>query len=232
MNKPIFLYGKHVVESVITLKKRNIYKIITSDQQFFRLYAKSYDCEIMDNKAISKLLSEGAVHGGYVVKCSPKKTCDIDKILINKEKFPTIAVLDQITDPHNVGAIIRSAVSFGINALIIPEHNSVIDSPILAKSASGALENIEITSGNLSKLLEKLKANGYWIFGMDSKAKQHINYIKKFKYKAIVLGSEGSGMRPLVVKSCDDLVKIKTTGLVESLNVSNAAAICFYEIYN
>ncbi len=231
MSKPIYLYGKVVIESIINSKARKIYQIISSDSNFINLYKKQFDTTFLDNKAITKLLPEGSVHGGYAIQCSPKDIVSVEKIIANKNKYKTIAVLDQVTDPHNVGAIIRSAVSFSVNCLIMPEHNSVIDSPTLAKSASGGLESIAIAMGNLTKILEKLKDNEYWIFGMDGKARQEVSYVNKFEYKAIVLGSEGTGIRPLVAKTCDDLIKINMTGLVESLNVSNAAAICFYEIF-
>lgn len=233
MSKNILLYGTHVVKSVLQANKRTVHKIISSDTKFLKIYDKLFNTEFLDNKSISRLLPEGAIHSGYAIYCSPKKLTNLNYIIDNKEKFPSVFILDQITDPHNIGAIIRSAVNFNINALILPEFNSVIDSPIVAKTSSGAIENINIVQEiNLVSSINKLKNADYWIFGMDGKAKQSIKFINKFQFKAIILGSEGDGIRPLVSKSCDELIKINSSGNVESLNVSNAAAICMHEIFN
>ena len=142
-----------------------------------------------------------------------------------------IVILDQITDVGNIGAIIRSSVAFGITDIFIPEHNSLSDYGLLAKASSGIVEKVNIyVVTNLKNLLQDLKKMEFWCVGLDGDAKVELKNMPHYKKFAIILGNEGKGIRPLLKKECDLLVKVAMSKSVESLNVSNAAAIMFYNV--
>ena len=144
-----------------------------------------------------------------------------------------VAILDQITDPQNIGAIIRSAAAFGITKLLLPADNTPEENASIAKAASGALETVQIAKVvNLKMAIEILKKKGFWIVGLDAHGNNDLNDLAKFNKVAIIIGSEDKGLRPLTIKSCDLLVKIPISEKVESLNASNAASIIFYFLKN
>ena len=148
----------------------------------------------------------------------------------NSDDYP-ICILDELTDPHNLGAILRSADIFGIKAIIYKKTNSVKLSPLVAKISSGGISYVKcVEVTNLSVAIKKLKENSYWVFGLDGLAKENIDSIYKDKKVCIVIGSEGKGISRLVRENCDLLVKIPQFGHVPCLNASNAAAIAFYEL--
>ena len=141
-------------------------------------------------------------------------------------------ILDQILDPHNLGAIIRTAVAFGVENIIITSYNSVKDTPVVAKTSVGLNEIVNLIEVvNLNNAIKDLKKIGYFIIGLDGEAKIEINKITDNKNLALVLGNEGRGIRDLVKKNCDELVKIPMSNAVESLNVSVASAIAIYELW-
>jgi len=139
-------------------------------------------------------------------------------------------VLDHVTDPRNVGSVMRSAAAFGCCTVIIHDRHGPISSGALAKAASGALETVPLVRvGNLARAMKKLKAGGFWCVGLDGEASQALQDIDITGKIAMVLGSEGAGLRRLTRENCDTLVHIPITGAMESLNLSNAAAIALYE---
>ena len=141
-----------------------------------------------------------------------------------------ILILDQVTDPQNIGAIIRSAVAFNTLALIMQDKNSPIENGAMAKASAGMIEHLPIARvTNLSRAIEKLKNAGFWTVGMDGYAKTTIDKLQKPLKTAIIMGSEGKGMRRLVEENCDISVKLPMSPLTESLNVATAAAIALYE---
>ncbi len=141
-------------------------------------------------------------------------------------------MLDQVTDPHNVGAILRSAAAFDAVAVVVTDKHAPQESGVMAKAASGAMETVPlVTVGNLSQAIEKLKKAGYWTAGFSSHAKQTLAEAKLDGKTALVLGAEGDGMRRLTSERCDFLVKLPMSDKMESLNVSNAAAVALYELY-
>ena len=147
------------------------------------------------------------------------------------EKRPTLLLLDQVSDPHNVGAIIRSAIGFGVTKIIFCEHNSPKENATIVKSSAGTIEMADlIVVTNFSNLIEKLKKIDYWCIGLAGEAKNDISIIKEYQNIALIIGSEGSGIRDLVKKNCDLLAKININDEVESLNASVAAAITLHEI--
>ena len=141
-----------------------------------------------------------------------------------------IVILDQITDPQNIGAIIRSAAAFGITKLILPANNSTDESASIAKAASGCLELVQVAKvANIKTAIETLKRQGFWIVGLDLEGKDNnLNSLSEFNKIAIIIGSEAKGMRRLTNESCDFLIKIPISNKVESLNASNAASIIFH----
>ncbi len=144
-----------------------------------------------------------------------------------------VVILDQVSDPQNIGAIIRSAAAFGINKLILPSYNSPDENATIAKAACGCLELMQIIKvPNLKNAIDKLKKMDFWIAGLDVDGKKGVSEILDIKKIAIIIGSEGKGMRKLTVDNCDFLIKIPIAKQVESLNASNAASIIFYLLQN
>ena len=243
----IWLYGKHSVLAAIKSKRRKISKIVITKNNkslldnFLLSNKVKIDnslIKIADNNFISSLFpTNDVLHQGFALQCSllPSIT-DKELILklnkLGKNNLPAILILDQLTDPHNVGAIIRSAVAFGVKDIVITKHNFPKDSAIISKSSVGTVETVNIViAGNINNLLADLKNLGYWCIGLDGEARSNINVAKTYDNIALIVGSEGSGIRQLVKKNCDLLVKIPISSQVESLNASNAAAISLYELF-
>ena len=140
--------------------------------------------------------------------------------------------MDQVTDPHNIGAILRSAAAFDAMAVVIPDAGAPEESAVLAKSACGALEIVPlIRVTNLARSMQQLKDAGFWCLGLDGYAKEYISDKKLPARTAFILGSEGDGMRRLTAENCDYTIKLPMSDKMESLNVSNAAAVALYEFY-
>ena len=190
--------------------------------------------EIVERRALEKLLPNGAVHQGLALAAEPLPAVDFESILATAAtpNMPQIVVaLDQVTDPHNVGAILRSAAAFGALAVIVPEHGAPSVTGTLAKAASGALEEVPLLRvTNLSRALEKLKDSGFWSLGLDEAAEQTIAALDLPARVALVLGAEGSGLRRLTREHCDFLARLPTRSAMASLNVSNAAAVALYAL--
>lgn len=239
----VLLYGKHPVLSAIAHKRRKFYQLLitkNNEAEFKKFLAEKnikFDnnlIKLVDNNYLNNLLPD-ATHQGFALDASlieniPEENF-FDKIKkFDKENLPTILILDELTDPHNIGAIIRSAVAFGVKNIVITERNFSSAGAIIAKSSSGMVELVDlILAHNLNNFLGNLKKIGYWSVGLDGEAKTTIDKAKDYKPLALVLGSEGTGIRRLVKSNCDLLVKIAMNNEVESLNVSNAAAIALYE---
>jgi 23S rRNA (guanosine2251-2'-O)-methyltransferase len=173
------------------------------------------------------------VHQGIVVvalKLDDFNIGELSDMLKDKDDCHVL-ILDQVTDPQNVGAIIRSSVAFDTTALIMQDKNSPLESGAMDKAAAGMIEHLPIVRvTNLSRAIERLKKEGFWIVGMDGYAKMMISELKKGGKIAIVMGSEGKGMRHLIEENCDIAVKLPISEKTESLNVATAAAIALYEI--
>ena len=157
---------------------------------------------------------------------------DFINSLQNVKDLPKLLILDQILDPHNLGAIIRTSVAFGIEKIIITSYNSVKDTPIVAKASVGLNEFVNLIEVvNLNNAIKSLKNVGYFIIGLDGEAKITIDKITDSRNLALVLGNEGKGIRELVKRNCDELVKIPMENCAESLNVSVATAIAIYQLW-
>lgn len=230
--KNYYIYGKHPSVAALTNPKRKIIEIFCT-QDFFVEHKKlieTYNYNVVDNFHIKNLLPRDALHQGIAVRTKAIAT-NIESIDLTDENIK-IAILDQITDPQNVGAILRSAAAFGIKAIIMTHDNAAEENGIMAKTSCGGLETVPLIKvTNLKSTIDILKKHGLWIIGLDGKAKEFITPKVMSGKICIILGSEGSGMRRLTSENCDLLVKIPIDASMESINVSNAAAIVFYETY-
>ncbi|HEY1721391.1 MAG TPA: 23S rRNA (guanosine(2251)-2'-O)-methyltransferase RlmB [Magnetospirillaceae bacterium] len=189
--------------------------------------------ETVERGGIDAVLPAGAVHQGLALAVEPLADLDIEDLIQAAEgRNPAvIMVLDQVTDPHNLGAVLRSAAAFGALGVIVTDRHAPSETGTLAKSASGALERVPLVRTiNLARGLDDLKNAGFWIAGLDGSAPVTLAAAKLSGKIALVLGAEGEGMRRLTRERCDLLVKLPQTDAVESLNVSNAAAVALYEL--
>ena len=177
--------------------------------------------------AIAARLGPDAVHQGLLVEADVLPALDIEDI----EAEGTVLVLDQITDPHNAGAILRSAAAFAVKAIITTARHSPEATGVLAKSASGALDLVPIvTVQNLSRALTELKERGFLTVGLDSEGETELAAAKLREPLALVLGAEGKGLRQLTRATCDIRARLALPGAIKSLNVSNAAAVALYAV--
>ena len=184
----------------------------------------------LDRAALAALLPPGAVHQGLALEVEPLAGADLDAVLDAAPGPAVVIVLDQVTDPHNVGAVMRSAAAFGALAVIVPEHGASPVGGVLAKAASGALETVPLVRViNLARALDRLKDAGFWVCGLDAAAPQALAALDLGARAALVLGSEGGGLRRLVRERCDHMARLPT-GAGRTLNVSNAAAVALYEL--
>ncbi len=234
-NQNFWIYGRHAVIAAIQSNRRDVFSLLLTKEAQQDIEGsnieikKSIKITIVESKHISSH-ANGYCHQGYAAFVSNLYFSDFKRILQNHKNHSMIVALDMITDPHNVGAIIRSAAAFGACAVISTKDNSILDGNIICNTSSGAIENIDVARvTNLSESLKVLKDAGYWIVGMEaSEDCMDIKEISKYNKVVIVMGSEGSGMRRLVKDRCDILVKIPISNAVESLNVSNASAIAMF----
>jgi len=229
--KSHYLFGKHAVLAALENPARKCRRVLMTVQTKKEMgeFGK-IPVSIVEASHLHSLLPPGTVHQGIALEVEPLEQPTIHDILDEADR--PIVVLDQVTDPHNVGAILRSAAAFDAAAVIVTDRHAPQESGVMAKAASGAMETVPlVTVGNLSQALEILKKAGYWIAGLNGAAEQTIDEAKLDAKTALVLGAEGEGMRRLTTERCDFLVKLPMSDKMESLNVSNAAAVALYELY-
>lgn len=232
---PLIIYGKHAAVAALSNPMRKIKRVLVTKNTRDELGEKHFSgCKnviLTESKKLDDLLPREAVHQGIALECEPISQPSLQEWLAAEHNKPVL-ILDQVSDPHNVGAILRSAAAFDAGALIVTDRNAPAESGVMAKTASGALEIIPLIAvGNLVQTIELLKKSGYWIYGLDGEAKQTITEVKMDIKTALVLGAEGRGLRRLTGEHCDVLVRLPISSKMESLNVSNAAAIALYELY-
>jgi 23S rRNA (guanosine2251-2'-O)-methyltransferase len=225
------LYGWHTVAAALKNPRRHIRKITATENAARRLaeegLALPVEPEIVRPDAIDAKLSPDAVHQGLLVEADPLPALDIDELPAEG----TVLVLDQITDPHNVGAILRSAAAFAVGAVIMTARHSPEATGVLAKSASGALDLVPIvTVQNLARALAALKERGFLTVGLDSVGETDLAAAPLRAPLALVLGAEGKGLRALTRETCDIRARLDLPGEIKSLNVSNAAAVALYAV--
>lgn len=236
-DKRVWLFGQHPVTAALTNPNRWIHRLLATRQGLERLaeaeIRRDIGVEETDGRTLETLLPEGAVHQGLAALCDPLDPVFIEDIVADRDLAKPILILDQVTDPHNVGAILRSAAIFGAAGVVIQDRNAPPESGTLAKSASGALESIPLVrAGNLSQTIGLLQNAGYWVVGLAGEATETLPQTELNRRTAIVLGAEGAGLRRLTAERCDQLLRIPMApNPVGSLNVSNAAAIALYELW-
>ncbi|MBO4520943.1 MAG: 23S rRNA (guanosine(2251)-2'-O)-methyltransferase RlmB [Alphaproteobacteria bacterium] len=229
----VWLYGYHAVTAALQNPQRKIHRLLlgkeTAEELPKKIIPAELIAEITDKATFEQLLPKGAVHQGIAALVSPLPAV-FEEDLPEKETS-VVVILDQVTDPHNVGAVMRSAAAFDADAVIITERNAPEATGVLAKSASGALELIPlIAASNLARTMQTLKERGYWCVGMDGNAEKTLRDAALPRKIALIMGSEGYGLRRLTAQNCDFMVKLPISPRVESLNVSNAAAIALYDL--
>ncbi|MCT7375080.1 TrmH family RNA methyltransferase [Chelativorans salis] len=224
------LYGLHTVRAALDNPARTVHRMLVTRNAAQRLglgdlSALPFPAEEVEPKAIDALTGTEAVHQGVLIEAKARAP----KPLSALGDASLVLVLDQVTDPHNVGAIMRSAVAFGVDALVTTARHSPAESGVLAKAASGALEHIDhIAVRNLADALGELHAAGFYTVGLDSEGLQTLEETIKDGKLALVLGAEGKGLRQKTRQTVNALARLDMPGPIRSLNVSNAAAVSLY----
>ena len=224
----IRLYGLHTVRAALDNPQRVKHRLLVTRNAFQRLEWQNdgrFPVDMVEPRAIDALVGSDAVHQGVLLESEPLATKRLDAM----GDARLVLVLDQVTDPHNVGAILRSAVAFGAAALITTSRHSPQESGVLAKAASGALEHIDhIEVRNLADALGTLATSGFQTIGLDSEGPAELEQSFNGGRVALVLGAEGKGLRQKTRETVDTLARLELPGAIRSLNVSNAAAIALY----
>lgn len=225
----VLLYGWHSVVAALNNPSRNIRRLVATRNAALRLAAAGIaprlKPELVSPETIAALLPPDAVHQGILAYAEPLSAPQLEDLAPEG----TVLVLDRVTDPHNVGAILRSAAAFAVHAVITTARHSPEATGVLAKAASGALEHVPlVTVTNLARGLRTLKEKGFLVIGLDSGAAIDLEDIDLSPPVALVLGAEGKGLRHLTRETCDAIARLSMPGAITSLNVSNAAALALY----
>jgi 23S rRNA (guanosine2251-2'-O)-methyltransferase len=228
----VWLYGRHPVLAALANPERRIERLIATKDLAER-HAEAFagkSIQILAREEMAQRLPAGAVHQGLAALVAPLEDAMLEDVLARCGDNALILALDQVTDPHNVGAILRSAAAFGAAGLVVTERHAPADTGVLAKAASGGLEIVPLVRAvNLARALEQLKDAGFWLYGLDERGDAAIGTLDLKGRVCIVLGAEGEGLRRLTAEKCDRLVTIPTNAALASLNVSNAASIALYQ---
>jgi 23S rRNA (guanosine2251-2'-O)-methyltransferase len=220
------IYGFHPVQEALKNPRRNFIRLLATRNAAERI-ASPIKPEIVIPKELDRLVGPDAVHQGLILEARPLRQPRLDQI----ERKGLILLLDQVTDPHNVGAIIRSCAALGAQAVVTPARHSPQASGVLLKAASGAYEHVPyIKVTNLARAITEIRQYGFFIIGLASEANQSLEEVPTSEPLGIVLGAEGKGLRQLTRDSCDILARLTTPGPIQSLNVSNAAAVALYAL--
>ncbi len=228
----VLLYGIHPVEAALANKRRTVSRVFLTDNAQRRLAsaleARGIKPLPVSPKALDRRLGADTVHQGALLETQALPEPTLEDLAERADTRPLV-VLDQVTDPHNVGAILRSAAVFGVAGLIMTRRHSPPLDGTLAKSASGALEQVPIALvPNLARALEELKDLAFMVVGLDGEAQIALEAVDWAQRVALVLGAEGKGLRQLTRDRCDQLCRIEADGPLASLNVSNAAAVALH----
>ena len=228
---PVVMYGWHTVTAALKNPARHLRKLLATENAARRLTDEGVKSllapEVVRPSAIAERLLPDAVHQGLYLETDPLDSPAIE----NLPAKGIVLVLDQITDPQNVGAIFRSAAAFAVSAIVTTQRHSPEATGVLAKAASGALENVPLVSvQNLARGLAALKESGFLVVGLDSTGDADLAALPLRAPLALVLGAEGKGLRQLTRETCDHVARIELPGDLKSLNVSNAAAVSLYVV--
>lgn len=238
----VLLWGLHAVREAWLNPKRKCYRLWTTEAGQAAIHEALEEATAKnltrptplqsEKSAIEHFLPHGSVHQGVALEVDPLPDVSLDDLLGQEDAPTLVIVLDQVTDPHNVGAILRSAAAFGAGAVIVTERGAPSATGIMAKTASGAAEHVPLISVvNIARTIDALKAENFWCVGLAEEGEKDLSESKLATGRvALIMGAEGEGLRRLTREHCDDLARLPTGGRIGSLNVSNAAAIALYEV--
>lgn len=225
------LWGRHAVEAALNNPARSHRKLWATREGLDSLDGElppDFPLEFADTPDLDRLVARDAPHQGLVLECAPLEDIHLDEVLDGDPARPII-VLDQVTDPHNLGAVMRSAAAFGAAALVTQDRHAPPEGGVVGKAASGALEVLPwVRVVNLARALEEIAEAGYWRIGLAGEAETTLADALPTGPIALVLGAEGPGMRHNIAGHCDALARLPISDAIESLNVSNAAAVALY----
>ena len=240
-----WIYGRHAVRAALTNPARRWYRLVAlpsheldaralvSSAQARRI-GEGAPIEVLDHHGFLRFLPDGAVHQGLALAVEPLAEPDIERLLQLADRVANrrmVIILDRVSDPQNLGAVLRSAAAFGGLAVVLAARGAPPVTGALAKAASGALESVPLVRVvNLARTLDELKEAGFWVCGLEEAAPQLLTALDLGARIAIVLGSEGGGLRRLVRERCDYLARLPTRADHPTLNLSNAAAVALYEL--
>lgn len=235
------IYGHHAVAAAILNPTRTLLALKATEGGLqglgpditAALARRQVAVEVVEGPELARLFPPDAVHQGLALKAAPLPALALDDVpaLADPQAPALVLVLDHVTDPHNVGAMLRSAAAFGVDALVTTDRHTPGESGALAKAASGALELVPwVRVVNLSRSLEELAELGLWRVGLDGAADKALHELDPGRRVALVMGAEGSGLRHGTQSHCDFLARLPISPRVESLNVSSAAAVALYEL--
>lgn len=241
----IDLFGMHAVAQAWVNPKRHIHALYITDKAMdgfdealktaHDLGLKRPDPTMIEKSALDQSLSQGSVHQGIGLTCQGLEETDIGDIIrmeASKERS-VLVMLDQVTDPHNVGAIIRSASAFGAGGMIMQSKHAPELRGVLAKTACGGVEHLPVAyETNLNRSIEAFQEAGYFVIGMCEHTEESVSKLSEYPKLVLVLGAEGDGLRRMIREHCDLLVRLPTAPPIASLNVSNAAAVALFAALN
>jgi len=234
-----WLYGLHTVEAALLNPARAIHRIVLTEEAANTLAESLAAAEELPRPRpetasrgdFDQFLPVGAVHQGAAILADPLPPADLGDILSAAGPGALAVLLDQPSDPRNIGAVMRSAAAFDAACVIVPDRHTPEATAVLAKAASGALDRLPLVRvGNFAQIMAQMKDAGFWCVGLAAEATTPIAGTAKFDKTALIVGAEGSGLRRLTAENCDLLVRIPISPGVESLNMSAAAAIALYEL--
>jgi 23S rRNA (guanosine2251-2'-O)-methyltransferase len=224
------LWGKHAVTAALDNPRRKLLRAwATREAAGLMQFPKELPVTLSDVSDLGRLVPHDAPHQGVVVEVEPLEEAWLDELLTHAPERSLLLVLDQVTDPHNVGAILRSAAAFGAAGIVTQDRHSPPESGVVAKAASGALERVPwVRVVNLARALEEIGEAGFWRIGLTGEAETELKDALGPPRVALALGAEGAGLRPNTREHCDALARLPISDAIESLNVSNAAAVALY----
>lgn len=226
---PVLLYGLHTVEAAFANPDRKRLKLFATENAMHRLEERNVQIDVavenMAPRALDKMVTRDAVHQGAILQADPLPAYGVEEL----KGARLVLALDQVTDPHNVGAILRSAVALNADAVVTTERHAPEEGSVLAKSASGALDMIKhVRVKNMARFVSEMSDGGFFTVALDSDGEASLEDIEFGDKIVLVLGSEGKGVRQGVRDKCDKLARLDMPGAIRSLNVSNAAVLSLY----
>ena len=240
MNKsPFYIVGQHAVIEALRNPKRKVLKVFLTEESKKNIHRKNPKKNLLEDvkvyfktkKELDKYINkEQLMHGGYVAEIEHLEQTELKEFIKNKKNL-TFVCIDEVSDPRNIGSLIRSAASFNIDGLIVKARHFPSESKLMYKSASGCMEHLNIFQvSNINSTLKNLREKNFWVYGFDSKGDKDFTDVKWEGNNVLLFGSEGFGLREHTGKYIDFLVKINISKNVESLNISNSASIVFHHI--